>query len=375
MIAPSSASAAFFRTPSGNVICGSGPQALRGAVSCTRPLGSGRARSEGVGDATARPRPGVLHDDERPGRSASASLRPDLPGVRHPVPVQEAGAYLPQPLTRRLLPFRVSASALLVWADEGSVLTAGPARCPRFRVSCCRFAACHVRRGSGLLGLRQPAAGAELLHRPGRAELRPRPARRGRQRGRLRVPAMPLQPSTVPATPADAPEARPDDPRARHLRDRRRHDPRSVARAHAPAALHRAPDRDRHARGLRRRRVRRPQGVRAHRAARHRQEGAASPRPHSGHLRPLRPPARLCQVQGGTDAALAQLRAGWAKVYVYGGRPFQRVRTFSRSERSPRRARPGVWRRCRGRFHTPARFAVAPAGSGAGENPTIEGSS
>jgi hypothetical protein len=47
MIAPSSASAAFFRTPSGNVICGSGPQALRGAVSCTV-LWEGDARGQKV---------------------------------------------------------------------------------------------------------------------------------------------------------------------------------------------------------------------------------------------------------------------------------------------------------------------------------------
>ena len=33
--APSSASAAFFRTPSGNIICGTGPQSFRGGVSCT----------------------------------------------------------------------------------------------------------------------------------------------------------------------------------------------------------------------------------------------------------------------------------------------------------------------------------------------------
>jgi hypothetical protein len=32
---PSSASAAFFRTPSGNIICGTGPQAFGGGVSCT----------------------------------------------------------------------------------------------------------------------------------------------------------------------------------------------------------------------------------------------------------------------------------------------------------------------------------------------------
>jgi hypothetical protein len=47
MIAPSSASAAYFRTPSGNIICGTGPQALRGAVSCTV-LSEGDARGQKV---------------------------------------------------------------------------------------------------------------------------------------------------------------------------------------------------------------------------------------------------------------------------------------------------------------------------------------
>lgn len=47
MTAPSSASAAFFKTPSGNIICGTGPQALRGAVSCTV-LFEGDARGQKV---------------------------------------------------------------------------------------------------------------------------------------------------------------------------------------------------------------------------------------------------------------------------------------------------------------------------------------
>jgi endonuclease YncB( thermonuclease family) len=70
------------------------------------------------------------------------------------------------------------------------------------------------------------------------------------------------------------------------------------------------------------------------------------------------------RLRGGPDAALAQLRAGWARVYVYCGRPFRRVREFRRAQRSARRARRGVWGRCRGRFHTPARSAAAAAGLG-----------
>jgi endonuclease YncB( thermonuclease family) len=61
------------------------------------------------------------------------------------------------------------------------------------------------------------------------------------------------------------------------------------------------------------------------------------------------------RLRGGPDAALAQLRAGWARVYVYGGRPFRRVREFRRVQRTARRASRGVWGRCRGRFHAPPR--------------------
>jgi endonuclease YncB( thermonuclease family) len=60
------------------------------------------------------------------------------------------------------------------------------------------------------------------------------------------------------------------------------------------------------------------------------------------------------KLRGGRDAALSQLRAGWARVYVYGGRPFRRVREFRRAQRSARSARRGVWGRCGGRFHRPA---------------------
>jgi endonuclease YncB( thermonuclease family) len=60
------------------------------------------------------------------------------------------------------------------------------------------------------------------------------------------------------------------------------------------------------------------------------------------------------KLRGGPDAALSQLRAGWAKVYVYGGRPFLRVRAFRQAQRSAKAARRGVWGRCGGRFHRPA---------------------
>jgi endonuclease YncB( thermonuclease family) len=64
------------------------------------------------------------------------------------------------------------------------------------------------------------------------------------------------------------------------------------------------------------------------------------------------------KLRGGPDAAVAQPRAGWAKVYVYGGKPFQRVRPFRRAQRSARRAGRGVWSRCDGDFHSPAQASA-----------------
>jgi endonuclease YncB( thermonuclease family) len=52
------------------------------------------------------------------------------------------------------------------------------------------------------------------------------------------------------------------------------------------------------------------------------------------------------KLRGGPDAALAQLRAGWAEVYVYGGNPFQRVVAFRKAQRSARNADRGIWGRC-----------------------------
>jgi micrococcal nuclease len=48
------------------------------------------------------------------------------------------------------------------------------------------------------------------------------------------------------------------------------------------------------------------------------------------------------------------LAAGWAKVYVYGGVPFSRVSAFNAAQQRARAGIRGVWKRCRGNFHTPA---------------------
>jgi endonuclease YncB( thermonuclease family) len=61
------------------------------------------------------------------------------------------------------------------------------------------------------------------------------------------------------------------------------------------------------------------------------------------------------KLRGGPDAAAAQLRRGWAKVYVYGGKPFRRVASYRRTAMSAKRAHRGVWDECGGNFHTPAR--------------------
>lgn len=52
------------------------------------------------------------------------------------------------------------------------------------------------------------------------------------------------------------------------------------------------------------------------------------------------------KLRGGPDAAVAQLRAGRAAVYVYGGNPFQRVGAFRKAQRSAKQAGRGVWGDC-----------------------------
>ena len=50
--------------------------------------------------------------------------------------------------------------------------------------------------------------------------------------------------------------------------------------------------------------------------------------------------------RGGTSLQLRILQAGWARVYVYGGRPFRRVRQFRRAEARARAAGRGAWGLC-----------------------------
>jgi endonuclease YncB( thermonuclease family) len=57
--------------------------------------------------------------------------------------------------------------------------------------------------------------------------------------------------------------------------------------------------------------------------------------------------------------AAAQLRAGWASVYVFED-PFEQLATFQAVEASGRDSSRGAWGKCAGDFHTPA-FAIAGA--------------
>jgi micrococcal nuclease len=61
------------------------------------------------------------------------------------------------------------------------------------------------------------------------------------------------------------------------------------------------------------------------------------------------------RVPGGRLIEDDQLRAGWASVYVYGGRPVSRYRSFIAEERAARAARRGVFGACAGDFHSAGR--------------------
>jgi micrococcal nuclease len=60
---------------------------------------------------------------------------------------------------------------------------------------------------------------------------------------------------------------------------------------------------------------------------------------------------RYVQSPGGTDLGRAQVRAGWAEVYVYDGHPFKRVSAYRAASRRAERAGAGVFGRCHGEFH------------------------
>ncbi len=60
-------------------------------------------------------------------------------------------------------------------------------------------------------------------------------------------------------------------------------------------------------------------------------------------------------IRGRRDLNRAQVRRGWAKVYVYRGVPFRRVRAYRHAATKARAEHRGVWRLCKGDFHDSAR--------------------
>jgi endonuclease YncB( thermonuclease family) len=54
--------------------------------------------------------------------------------------------------------------------------------------------------------------------------------------------------------------------------------------------------------------------------------------------------------RGRHDLGKAQIRRGWAKVYVYGGKAFRRVGLYRQAQRQARRSDSGVYGLCNGRF-------------------------
>ena len=56
--------------------------------------------------------------------------------------------------------------------------------------------------------------------------------------------------------------------------------------------------------------------------------------------------------RGARDLGRTQIARGWARTYVYAGRPFRRTSAYRRSQRRARRLGRGVYGRCGGDFHS-----------------------
>lgn len=57
------------------------------------------------------------------------------------------------------------------------------------------------------------------------------------------------------------------------------------------------------------------------------------------------------KTRGGPQLNIAQVRRGWAKVFVFQGNPFRQTSSFRRAARTAKRQSRGVWGQCRGNFH------------------------
>lgn len=59
------------------------------------------------------------------------------------------------------------------------------------------------------------------------------------------------------------------------------------------------------------------------------------------------------RIRGGPQLNLAQIHRGWAKTYVFAGKPFKLTRRFRSVQRRAKAAGRGVWGTCGGDFHQP----------------------
>ena len=59
------------------------------------------------------------------------------------------------------------------------------------------------------------------------------------------------------------------------------------------------------------------------------------------------------KARNGPQLNIAQVRRGWAKVYVYQDRPFRQTARFRRAAKRAKSEQRGVWGRCGGDFHRP----------------------
>jgi endonuclease YncB( thermonuclease family) len=55
---------------------------------------------------------------------------------------------------------------------------------------------------------------------------------------------------------------------------------------------------------------------------------------------------RYVEKPGGQDVGRKQLRRGWARVFVFGGETFERIRSYRRAANAAEAAERGTWSRC-----------------------------
>ena len=206
-------------------------------------------------------------------------------------------------------------------------------------------------RGLRLRRLLQSGAGPGIS-----AARRSLPARRGRRRGRLRGPALPLLlvwARSGGSRPGPGAGGGADPGRGRPRPCCRRRHPRGPL----PRRQHRLgpADRHRHPREVLRDRVRVRAGVGGDgKAGPARPAAAPDLGPDPGPGRPIwAPPAVRAAVRGGRDLGQAQIQSGWARSTSTKRPSGASVPTGEPSAGAERAGR-GVWSVCGGRIHLPA---------------------